>query len=74
MEMVIQAWRDLEGERPLGFGAVGLIPFRAIEAWADRHRLDEELFQMLKTVLQKLDADRAARAAAERALQAQERR
>jgi len=67
-EMVIRCWRDLEGERPLGFGCVGLIPFRAVLAWASFHRLDRELTEMLIAVIERLDADRAERDAAKRAL------
>lgn len=68
MAMVIAAWRDLEGERPLGYGVVGFIPYRAVLAWSSFNRLDRELTEMLVTVLQRLDADRADRDAAARAL------
>jgi hypothetical protein len=68
MSMVIECWRDLEGERPLGFGCVGFIPFRALKAWAEDEGLDRELFQMLKTIIHKLDGDRMERDAAKRAL------
>ncbi len=67
MQMVIDAWRDLEGERPLGFGVVGFVPFRAVIAWATHHRVDRDLTAMLISVIQRLDAARAERDAAERA-------
>ena len=68
MAMVLDAWRRLESERPLGFGAVGLIPVLAVIAWAAFRRLDRDLTEMLIDVIQKLDADRAERDAAARAL------
>lgn len=73
MEMVIECWRDLEGERPIGFGVVGLIPFRALTAWAAFNGLDRDDFDMLKHAIQKLDADRMEREAAERALKSGKR-
>ncbi len=68
MAMVIECWRDLEGERPLAYGCVGFVPWRAITAWAAFHRVDRELTAMLITVIQRLDADRMEAEAAARAL------
>lgn len=41
----LQALRDLEGERTLGYGVVGLIPWRAILAYAQEYHIpDRERF------------------------------
>lgn len=64
MAMCIEAWDDLQSERPLGFGVAGYIPFTAIGDWADREGLDAELFKLLKHVLRRLDRDRATKEAA----------
>lgn len=64
MAMCIEAWDDLQSERPLGFGVAGFIPYTAIIAWADREGLDGELYMLLKAVLRRLDRDRAAKEAA----------
>lgn len=70
MEMVIACLRELEGDRALGFGVVGFLPYRALRAWARDEGLDRELFVMLKAVIQRLDSDRVERDAARRALEA----
>lgn len=67
MAMVLEAWRSLETERPLGYGCVGYIPESKVREWARWERLDRELTEMLIAVIRKLDAARMERDAAERA-------
>ena len=68
MLLVISAWRDLAGDRGIGFGALGSIWWASLDRWAMRKGLDRELFDMLVPVIQRLDADRMERDAAARAL------
>ncbi|WP_043749054.1 phage tail assembly chaperone [Methylobacterium nodulans] len=58
-ELAATAWDcfwDLTGERPLGFGAVGQIPWSTIAAWADRHGIHcNDQFERLKRLVVALD-------------------
>ncbi|WP_157091541.1 phage tail assembly chaperone [Methylobacterium nodulans] len=50
------AFWDLTAERPLGFGAVGAIPWSTIAAWADRHGIRcGDQFARLKRLVMALD-------------------
>lgn len=68
MEMVIECFRALEGDRHIGYGALGPIPFTAIDAWSRRHRIEGRLFNVLVAVIQRLDGERMEREASERTL------
>ncbi len=63
MRLCIQAWQDLGTERPIGIAGAGVIPFRATLAWAQYHRLDRDATEILMTVINRLDCDRAQREA-----------
>lgn len=68
MDLAIDCWHSLEGDRPLGVGAVGMIPFSAIDTWARRRRVDGPMFDVLEAVIRRLDGERMEREASERAL------
>ncbi|WP_425339724.1 phage tail assembly chaperone [Methylobacterium platani] len=58
-ELASLAWDafwDLTGERPLGFGAQGRIPWSAVDRWGARYAIAGEQFTRLKRIVQALDA------------------
>jgi hypothetical protein len=55
LELFYHAFEDLNSERQIGFGSIGRIPWSAIEAWADRHELPDDLREELHFVLRKMD-------------------
>ncbi len=61
IRMCVNAWHQLEGDRHIGYGAVGPIPFTALVTWAEVNRLDRETFELLCTVIGQLDSDRATK-------------
>lgn len=65
---MLECWRAVEGDRHIGFGAVGPIPFEALDAWARRHRIEGRMFDVLEIVIRRIDGERMEREAAERAL------
>lgn len=71
--MCLEAWRDLDADRPLGFGVVGQVPYTALRLWARDNRLDFGNFQMLKAVIRQLDNSRTDREASRRALKGRKR-
>ena len=58
MQLVLDAWRDLDSCRPLSERYSGSIPYTALLAWAEVEGLDYDEFTMLKDVIRRLDADR----------------
>jgi hypothetical protein len=67
VDRCIKAWSDLNTCRYIGM-AVGMIPWTAIDAWADRHGLDQESALLLIDVIRLLDCDRSEREAAKAVL------
>lgn len=66
-ELASLAWDcfwDLNKERPLGFGAMGHIPWRAIDCWAVRYAIGGEQFTRLKRIVEALDGAWLAHVAA----------
>lgn len=61
MEMVLDAWRDLDSARPLSERFTGKIPFPALVLWAQLEDLDSEDFALLKDVITDLDEARISR-------------
>lgn len=66
--LCIAAWNELYESRSDGFNGRGGIPYEAISLWADRNRLDADLFQLVVDVIRILDIDRGKRIASERAV------
>ncbi len=46
----------------------GQVPWRAVIAWCNRHRLDEDNAQLVWSVIQRLDAQRMERESSQRRL------
>lgn len=67
-EDVLRCWRDLESERPLIPGVVGMIPYRAILAWAEVRCWDRGATVLLADVVRYLDGKRVERENSKRAL------
>lgn len=61
--MVHECWHDLDTCRPSGGRFTGSIPFDKLVLWAEVASLDEELFALLKEVIQQLDTERTERLA-----------
>lgn len=55
LEWVWQAFLDLNGDRQLGFGQ-GPIMWLSIDAYARRHRVKDERFDRLVSLLGRMDA------------------
>lgn len=51
-----QAFDDLSGARPVGFGGAGDIPWTALDQWATRHGVTGDMFDMLVDVVRRMDA------------------
>jgi hypothetical protein len=56
LEVVWAAFWDLCGDRAIGFGAVGDIPFLAIDAWARRYGVPDADFGRLHSLVKAMDA------------------
>lgn len=56
LEVVWAAFWDLNGDRQMGFGAVGDVPFLAIDAWARRYGVPDSDFPRLHGLLKAMDA------------------
>lgn len=69
MTLCISAWHELGTCRPVGMSGAGAIPFTATLQWAQFRGLDRELTEILLTVINKLDCERAEREASQRSLQ-----
>ena len=67
-EDVRRCWSDLESERPLVPGVIGMIPYRAIIAWAEIRRWERGATLLLADVIRYLDGKRVERENAKRAL------
>lgn len=61
--LIIECWHDLGSCRPLGMSMVGAIPMTAFLAWATEHGLEWDARQRVWAVIQRLDSERAQRAA-----------
>ncbi len=59
MRRCLQAWHSLSSCRPIGMSGAVAIPWTAIMEWCDRKGLDEPLTDLVVTVIERLDADRA---------------
>jgi len=79
MLLYLECWNDLESDRPVEWinlrrcvvRSSGAIPFTAIDTWARRKGIDNEVFWLLKTVITYLDRKRQEREASQRHLDAQ---
>lgn len=56
LEVPWGAFWDLCGDRPVGFGAVGDIPFLSIDAWARRYGVPDKDFPLLHGLVKAMDA------------------
>lgn len=65
MSWVLEAWADLDSERPLGFAGAGPIRWGAIRDWCCFWRVDWELTVLLLDVIRYLDVQRSERLASE---------
>lgn len=63
IRMCMNAWHELDGDRHIGFGGQGPIPFTALVTWAEVNKLDDETFMLLRHVIRRLDNERAVREA-----------
>jgi hypothetical protein len=61
VDMVLDAWTDLDRSRPLGERFTGQIPYEAIVAFAQVEELDYDDFALLKDTLRILDGERLDR-------------
>jgi hypothetical protein len=59
-ERLISVWNaffDLSGDRSIGFGSIGRIPFSAINAYAQRYRIDDiDRFERFSSLIRSMDA------------------
>lgn len=51
---VMDAFRALSGDRAMGFGAVGSIPFMAIDRYAERYDIED--FERFHRLIRAMDA------------------
>lgn len=72
--IVIDAFHDLAGDKQLGFGVVGLIPYTAWLAWASEQGLDWHARQALWPVLQQVDRQHFERDAERRRVEQEQKR
>ena len=59
--LCVRAWNELSGDRHLGYGVVGPIPFTAIVRWAEVRGFDHEATIVLTSVLAHLERERLDR-------------
>lgn len=57
MELFFNAYMQLSSCRPLGFGALGQIPWTAVIQWADVNGLDERQRDDLVHYIRAMDAE-----------------
>lgn len=55
LQLFLDAFHDLSGDRQIGFGAVGSITFTAIDRYAERHGIEGDDFERLKLLIKELD-------------------
>lgn len=60
MQLFWSAWFELSTCRPPGMAGVPPIPWTAVDAYARRHRMDDDDFRTLLIVVRGLDAELAA--------------
>jgi len=65
----IRVWRYLAGDRAIGVGARGTIPFTALRVWAEHDGLDRESTMILYDAILYADGERMRLAAAKAALE-----
>lgn len=61
---MVRAYSELSTCRPFTGMGIGPIPVTAIWAWADRHRLDQQLTAHLVDIIRRVDAETLRRATA----------
>lgn len=73
LSMIVDAFHDLEGDKQIGYGVVGLIPFSSWIVWANEHGLDWHARQLLWPVLQQVDRQHFQRESERRKQEAERR-
>lgn len=66
--LCVRCWHALSSERQIVSGAVGSIPWRAVNEWGIEHGLDRESRQLLHAVIDHVEHERIRKLNAHAAL------
>lgn len=66
VRLCVNAWHQLDADRHIGFGGAASIPYTALVTWAEVNRLDRDSLDLVWSVINLLDNERAARLESQR--------